>query len=86
MFGRKLAEMSQSVGKTQEFEMTQEDYDKILEASQPVTYIVVGGIPPRSPQENANDAWAALGAKMGFQHMTVKPSSKGKLFFIAEPK
>ena len=68
-----------------EFEMKQEDLDAILEASKPVTVMLIGGIPPRSPQENANDAWAALGRKMGFNHMTVKPvHGKSNRFFTAE--
>ena len=69
-----------------EYEMTEEDKDKLLEACKPVVYMVVGGCPPRSPQENANDAWEALGRKMGFHHMTVKPvSGKEMRFFTAEP-
>ena len=68
-----------------EFEMTQDDLDKILDACKPVPYMVFGGIPPRSPQENANNAWLQLGAKMGFHHMTVQPNGKGDRFFTAEP-
>jgi len=47
------------------YEMSQEDLDKILNACK------VGGMVPRSPQENANAAWAELGEKMGFDPMTV---------------
>lgn len=69
-----------------EFEMTQEDMDKILNASKPVTYLVAGGIPPRSPQENANSAWDALGSRMGFVGRTVQAApGKSALFFTAEP-
>lgn len=68
-----------------EYEMTQEQLDKILDACKPVPYIVVGGVPPRSPQQNANDAWQSLGREMGFDYMTVRPCGKGDLFFTAEP-
>ena len=68
-----------------EFEMTQEDYDKIIAASQSVPYLVAGGVEPISPQERANAAWRELGSRMGFEFMTVKPSQHGKLFFAAEP-
>lgn len=68
-----------------QFEMTQEDLDRILDACKPVPYMVFGGMPPRSPQENANAAWAELGSRLGFEHMTVQPSSKGDRFFTAEP-
>jgi hypothetical protein len=69
-----------------EYEMTQEDLGKILEACKPVPYMVIGGIEPRSPQENANAAWASLGRKMGFDYMTVKPvPGKSVRVFTAEP-
>lgn len=70
---------------TVEYEMTQADLDAILDACKPVPYMVMGGMAPRSPQENANAAWAALGEKMGFDYMTVRPSSKGDRFFTATP-
>lgn len=69
-----------------EFEMTQDDLDKILKACKPVPYMVVGGHAPRSPQEKANAAWAELGSCMGFESMTVKPvAGKGQRFFTAVP-
>ena len=66
-----------------DFEMTQDDLDRILDACKPVTYMVVGGVPPRSPQENANAAWAELGRRMGFDHMTVQPNGRGDRCFSA---
>ena len=69
-----------------EYEMTQADLDAILAACKPVPLIIVGGYAPRSSQENANDAWAALGSKMGFDSMTVRPvEGKGMRFFTAVP-
>lgn len=68
------------------YEMTQTDCDAILEACKPVPYMVVGGAAPASPQERANDAWAELGKRMGFDHMTVRPiDGKSMLFFSAVP-
>lgn len=68
------------------YEMTQADLDEILDACKAVPYMVMGGRGPSSPQENANRAWAALGVKMGFDHMTVHPiSGKGNRFFSAVP-
>lgn len=69
-----------------DFEMSQQDLDAIFEAIKPVPYIIIGGVAPRSRQEMANDAWRALGAKLGFNHMTVRPNGKGDRFFSAEPK
>jgi hypothetical protein len=74
----------------QEFEMTQEEMDRIIainkEGGDPVMYLS-GGMPlGRSLQEKINDYWAELGQKYGFEPMTVQGSPRGKLFFLAEPK
>ena len=68
------------------YEMTEKDLEAIMEACKPVPMIMLQCGSPRSQQENANDAWAALGKKMGFDHMTVEPvSGKGNRFFTAVP-
>ena len=67
------------------YEMTEEQFDRLIDACKPVTYIVVGGIPPKSPQENANDAWRDLGREMGFDWKTVEPCpTKDNRCFYAE--
>ena len=67
-----------------EFEMTDEDLAALLTACKPVSMIALQCGTPRSPQENANAAWAALGKKIGFDHMTVQPiPGKGQKFFMA---
>lgn len=71
---------------TQLFEMTEEQRDRILAASQPVRYMVIGGVPPRSPQENANAAWQAVAFELGFKWDTVQPvPGKPDRFIMAEP-
>ena len=65
------------------FEMTPDDLEKLLKACRPVPYIIVGGYPPLSPQENANSAWAELGRRMGFDPMTVLPHGDNDRFFSA---
>jgi hypothetical protein len=65
--------------------MTPEDLEKILNACKPVPMIMLQCGAPRSPQERANDAWAELGARMGFDHRTVKPTGEGDRFFTAVP-
>lgn len=70
-----------------EFEMTQEQLDKIVEASKPVPYIVAGGVEPATPQQNANRAWQALGDEMGFDWTTVEPiAGRDPKFFKAVPE
>lgn len=66
------------------FEMTQEQLNTILEACEPVPLIAINCGMPRSPQENANDAWERLGKEMRFKHMAVKPTEEGDRFFSAE--
>ena len=74
-------------GARQEYEITQSQLDRLLEACRPVPMIALQCGMPASPQERANDAWETLGRVMGFQHMTVEPiPSKGYRFFTAEPK
>ncbi len=68
-----------------EYEMTEGDLKELMEACKPVVAMMIGGHGPSSPQENANRAWQRLGEKMGFDHMTVRPTGRGNRFFTAIP-
>ena len=68
-----------------EYEMTEADLKELLDACKPVVAMMIGGNGPSSPQENANRAWQRLGEKMGFDHMTVRPTGRGDRFFTAVP-
>lgn len=68
-----------------DFEMTQEDLDKLLEAMKPVPMIMLQCGTPPSQQERANAAWEELGNRMGFEYMSVLPNGKGNRFFSAIP-
>jgi hypothetical protein len=82
-----IDQVEEEMNERREYEMTEAQLQKILETCRPVPYLLgSGGVPPTSPQENANAAWARLGREMGFEHMTVKPvSGKGQRFFTAVP-
>lgn len=71
-----------------EYEMTQEDLNKILEACKP-TSGKCGSCSMEflsSPQENSDRAWAQLGKRFGFDFMTVQPiPGKGQRYFSAVP-
>lgn len=68
------------------YEMTEEDLETILDSCKPTPCMLIGNYTPSTPQENANNAWQALGNKMGFDHMTVRPiEDKGQRFFSAVP-
>jgi len=74
----------------QEFEMTQEEMDNIIEINKgggdPVMFLSGGTPMGSSLQEKINQYWEILSDKYGFKQMTVEGSAKGKLFFLAEPK
>ncbi len=74
----------------QEFEMTQEEMDNIIAINKgggdPVMFLSGGTPMGSSLQEKINQYWEILGSKYGFKPMTVEGSSRGKLFFLAEPK
>ena len=68
-----------------QFELSDDQFDTLVEECKPVRYMVFGGMPPSSPQENANRAWCALGREMGFDGMTVEPvPGSGDKVFTAE--
>ena len=69
-----------------EYQLTEEQHKKLLEACKPTPVMYLSGGRPmfQSPQENANDAWAALGRELGFDGATVQPvSGKDSRFFTA---
>lgn len=73
----------------QEFKMEQSEMDSIININKniggPVMMIgnYVSGI---DLQDNINNYWVELGNKYGFKSLTVEPSAKGNLYFLAEPK
>lgn len=75
-----------SESKRTNYEMTEADLAKILDACSPVPAIALHCGSPPSRQEMANAAWAELGNRMGFDHMTVQPGSQGNRFFTAVPR
>ncbi len=66
-----------------EYVMSDDWHDRLLDASKPVPYIVIGG-GPRDPQESANSVWRAMADDMGFIWDTVRPvTGKSDLYFSA---
>lgn len=72
----------------QEFEMSQQEMDDIIainKSQMPV--LLIGNVTTGMDlQERINHYWSGLSDKYGFKQFTVEGSSKGKLFFLAEPK
>ena len=73
----------------QEFEMQQEEMDKIISINKANsnTVMMIGGVDfSNNLTEAINAYWKLLADKYGFVWNTVEGSSKGKLFFLAESK
>lgn len=69
-----------------EYELSEEQLTELKHASRPVPYMVIGGVAPSSPRENANRAWQRLGKKLGFKWASVEPvPGKDERFFTAIP-
>jgi len=66
------------------YEMTQEELDQLMEACKPVPYMVMNGVEPSSPEENANRVWGRLAKKYKFDPKTPRPADGGNQFFFAE--
>ena len=70
-----------------EYEMSEEQYQRMLEVGRPGPYLVAGGMPPPSRQEAVNDAWLALGVELECFGSTAEPiPGKGDRFFSATPR
>lgn len=70
----------------QEYELTEEELQSLLVASQITPHVMIGGRWMPSAQENANRAWQALAREKGFIWDTVKPvPEKSTRYFTAEP-
>lgn len=67
------------------YTMSDEQFRLLMEASKPTPYMVIGGIPPTGPQENANNAWKSLGEEMKFKWDTAGPAGGDPKTFTAEP-
>lgn len=72
----------------QEFEMLQQEMDDIIAINKNMPPVMKIGnyVSGMDLAEKINAYWEGLGDKYGFKHLTVEPSAKGKLFFLAEPK
>lgn len=60
-----------------EFAITEDEHDMLVRAMQPVPYMVFGGMEPRSPQENANDAYKVIAETYGVEWMSILPVGGG---------
>lgn len=66
------------------FVMSNENFEQLKAASQPVMYMIANGSEPISPQESANNFWQRLGKEMGFKWNTARPVGNDPMTFSAE--
>lgn len=68
--------------------MTQQEMDDIIAINKDQAPVMKFGSywSGMDLQEKVNHYWETLGNNYGFKHLTVEPSAKGHLFFLAEPK
>jgi hypothetical protein len=68
------------------FTMSAEQHAELLDACKPVPYLVIGGVPPSSPQENANRWWRNLASELGFMWTSVEGVPGDPMSFTAIPR
>jgi hypothetical protein len=69
------------------YRMTDAELKNLLEACKPVPYLVIGGIEPRSPAENAFSAWRDIAVRLGYKVETIESAGTGDDHdFMAEPQ
>ncbi len=68
-----------------QFQMTKAQLKRLLDACQPVPYMVFGGMPPPDPMIRINAAWREIGREHGCDGSTAQPvSGMGQEHFSAE--
>jgi hypothetical protein len=67
------------------YDLTDEQFEAIMQASRPVPMIALQCGAPSSPQENANRAWRKIAAEVGCRFETIQPYPGEARSFVAEP-
>lgn len=68
-----------------EYELTERQFNLIMEASKPIPMVAIQAGLPMSQQERANRVWSVIAREVGCDMWTVKPiPEKGERWFSAE--
>lgn len=59
-------------GERKEYVLTDDQYARLMAASQPVPYLVVGGIEPETPHEKAFRIWRQIADELGIEWHSVR--------------
>lgn len=68
------------------YRLTDEQLNRLYDASKSVPYMVIGGVEPSSPRENAERVWRQVAKEHGVEYSTIYPANTGDDHdFLAEP-
>ncbi len=67
------------------YDLTNEQFERLMKASQPVAMIALQCGTPPSPQENANAAWQDVAKEHGCRFDTIASCLGNPRSFTAEP-
>jgi hypothetical protein len=70
-----------------EFKMTQQEMDDLIAINKnnPPVMKIGDGWSGMDLQEKINSRWEGIAERYGFEQMSVEPSHKGALYFLATP-
>lgn len=60
-----------------QYRMTDEEHKRLVDACQPVPYMVFGGVPPESPRDKALRVWDEVANRVGCVASTIEPANTG---------
>jgi hypothetical protein len=68
------------------YELTEKEFQELVDASKPVPYIIVGGRAPMSPYERAMLVWDKVAKRVNCERDTIEAYDKNNLrMFKAMP-
>ena len=69
-----------------DYRLTDEDFNRLLKASQPVPYLIANGTEPMSPHEAAMRIWRDIADREGVDVDSIRQGSDGNGHYTAIPK
>lgn len=66
------------------YQLTDQEFEELMDASKPVPYLVFGGVPPDSPREKAERIWRRIAQRVGCKWESIKAGDSEKEFIAEE--
>ena len=68
------------------YRLTDEEFNRLMEASKPVPYMVIGGVEPESPYDKAKRVWLDVASRVHCDIDSIGPANTGNnRDFMAAP-